>query len=500
MKTQVVQLDTHDDIISTRDKLGWKQTGRVLLVWPAKGRVLTRRLDLVLLTRHAADLGAQLALVTQDPQVKENAASLGISVFESTDQAQTARWERPRHWRRRLAVQHVSWQELQEQRHTPASRQAAWINKPVLRLLFFTIGVAAVLAIAALLLPAAEIHLEPEIVTQELDLDVTASSEIEQVNISGLLPIESVPIEVEGRHSLPVSGVSRVPESKAAGEVIFTNLGVSTVTIPEGTIVRTLDADPKRFATTRSARVAAGPDTQATVPVLALEAGPRGNLASGRLLAIEGPLGIDLRVTNEQPTRGGTLRNVPAVSRADHQALSEQLAETLQQTAIEEFFNSEWGSDLLLTPTPRQVEVVSEEFSAEVGEPADTLELTLRVQYEFQVVPQAALEMLANQALDASLTENYQPLPGTLEINYPEYPLSEGRAETSWGLQVSRQIRQVPDEIATANQAAGRTPQEVSQELARGLDLRTQPEIHLVPGWWPRLPYLPFRIQVEISG
>jgi hypothetical protein len=72
MKTQVLQLDPHDDIISTRDKLGWKQTGRILLVWPRKGHVLTRRLDLVLLARHTASLGAQLALITRDPQVRDN--------------------------------------------------------------------------------------------------------------------------------------------------------------------------------------------------------------------------------------------------------------------------------------------------------------------------------------------------------------------------------------------------------------------------------------------
>jgi hypothetical protein len=36
MKTQIIQLESHDDIISIRDKMGWSQTSRILLVWPEK--------------------------------------------------------------------------------------------------------------------------------------------------------------------------------------------------------------------------------------------------------------------------------------------------------------------------------------------------------------------------------------------------------------------------------------------------------------------------------
>lgn len=500
MKTQVLQLDSHDDILSTRDKLGWKQTGRVLLVWPAKGRVLTRRLDLVLLTRHAAGLGAQLALVTADPLVKENAASLGISVFESAEQAQTARWERPKHWRRRLSREHVSWQDLIEQKQAASAPRSNWQNKLTGRLIIFAVGVAAVLAIAALLLPSAEIRLEPQTLIQELELSVAASPEIQQVNISGLLPIETIPVEVEGRDSIPVSGITRVPADKASGEVTFTNLGVSPVSIPQGTIVRTLDAEPKRFTTTRSARVAAGPNSQVVIPIVAVEAGAQGNLGPGRLQAIEGPLGIELRVTNENPTAGGTLRNVPAVSQSDRQELEQRLLETLEQTAIDEFFASEWRSDLLLTPTPNRAEIVIETYSAEAGSSAEELELRLRVLYEFQIVPQAEIESLASQALDANLPENYVALPGRLEIAHLEYPTLDRTGKASWPMQVKRDIQSQPDRLEAANRAAGRTPEQVRQEFSAGMDLRQQPEIELRPGWWPRLPLLPNRIQVIISG
>ena len=89
---EIIQLDEQDDIISARDKMGWIQTGRIILVWPDRGHELERRLDLVLLQRHSVSLGAKLALVTQDSEVQFNAKLLGIPFFESLHQAQSERW------------------------------------------------------------------------------------------------------------------------------------------------------------------------------------------------------------------------------------------------------------------------------------------------------------------------------------------------------------------------------------------------------------------------
>ena len=56
MKTQILRLEAHDDVISAHDKMQWSQTGRILLVWPEHGKILTRRLDLILLLRHSQSL------------------------------------------------------------------------------------------------------------------------------------------------------------------------------------------------------------------------------------------------------------------------------------------------------------------------------------------------------------------------------------------------------------------------------------------------------------
>jgi len=60
VKTQIITLETHDDLISVRDRLSWAKTPRVLIVWPKYAKVALRFVDLKVLQRHAESLGSQL--------------------------------------------------------------------------------------------------------------------------------------------------------------------------------------------------------------------------------------------------------------------------------------------------------------------------------------------------------------------------------------------------------------------------------------------------------
>jgi len=99
MKTYIIQLQGHDDIVSARDKMGWAKGGRILLVWPERGDALNRRLDLTLLQRRSVELGAQLAIVSQDAEVRYHAPRLGIPVYKSLRKAQNEHWRVPRRFR-----------------------------------------------------------------------------------------------------------------------------------------------------------------------------------------------------------------------------------------------------------------------------------------------------------------------------------------------------------------------------------------------------------------
>ena len=128
MKTQIIHLEPHDDVISARDKMDWGQTGRILLVWPERGSVLTRRLDLVLLKRHSAFLGAQLAIMTSDADVLFHARRLAIPVFKNLRQAQRSHWRverrfRSRTYRRKMEALKEPYEEEIPEKEEPDSSE-----------------------------------------------------------------------------------------------------------------------------------------------------------------------------------------------------------------------------------------------------------------------------------------------------------------------------------------------------------------------------------------
>jgi hypothetical protein len=181
VKTQILHLDPHDDFISARDKMGWSKTDRILLVWPARQGVLHRRVDLALIQRHSKTLGAQLALVTLDAEVRYFARELGIPVFKTLGRAQKAAWRPPRWLRMRPPVLppadgHVrpDLAALRDQAHPPSP---AWLNRTAARLGLFLLGLLAYLAIAAALIPGAEVEIDPQTIPQSVTLQVQASQD-----------------------------------------------------------------------------------------------------------------------------------------------------------------------------------------------------------------------------------------------------------------------------------------------------------------------------------
>src|SRR5512140_2405664 len=92
MKTQIITLESHDDLISVRDRMSWAKTPRILLVWPKGEPVDLRLLDLKVLKRHANALGAQLGIVTRGDAIRRKAEAAGLPVFESSAAAQREAW------------------------------------------------------------------------------------------------------------------------------------------------------------------------------------------------------------------------------------------------------------------------------------------------------------------------------------------------------------------------------------------------------------------------
>ncbi len=510
MKTQIIQLEAHDDTVSARDKMGWSQTSRIVLVWPTKGKILDRRLDLVLLQRHSFSLGAQLALVTQEEEILFYAHELGIPTFKDKKKAQSARWRVGRK-RRPRSFRTSQRPNLEEMRQLAHPREAEWRERPAVRMAAFLISLLALLAVLAALLPSSQITLSPTTKIQQISLPVTASTKFSVPNLAGELPAHLIAVVVEARGDITTTGQVPVPQFPAKGSVRFTNLTEHAVQIPLGTIVTTLGTEVIRFATTQVGEVAGGTGKITSLPVQALTPGSQGNLGINNLQSIDGPLGLELSVTNPFITSGGADQFARAPAAMDRTLLYNQLLATLHKTAANELelrSASSSGADSLqsgdfpILPTLKFKRILQQTYDppeAVQSQPAVQLHLTLQLEFEALVVSGQDLLGLANPVLDANLPPGFRPLPGTVQIQHLNLPELDEAGSAHWQIQFSRTLQtQIPAE-RVIHTVQGKPLARALKDMTDQLPLKSLPKIQVEPGWWPYLPVLPLRISITIG-
>ncbi|HSV84952.1 MAG TPA: hypothetical protein VLH85_00150, partial [Levilinea sp.] len=101
----------------------------------------------------------------------------------------------------------------------------------------------------------------------------------------------------------------------------------------------------------------------------------------------------------------------------------------------------------------------------------------------------------ATIALGANIPPGYSSLPDTLQIALEGPPLTTG--DTA-GFKVRAEQRLMAnwsqDEVVQL--VRGKERMAAVRALQERLPLKSPPKIDIWPEWWPRLPHIPFRIQV----
>ncbi len=498
MKTYIIQLDEHDDVLSTQDKMAWSKAPRILLVWPRRGQVLGRAVDLAILQRRAQILGAQLGLVTGDNEVRANAADAGLPCFGSAMQAQTGSWRKPRGARRpswRNFHTRVSPGELRKQRDLLNTQP---LEDRRTRLTAFSAGILAVLVMALFFLPAATIELSPQRQEQRLTLQAWASPDIREANPSGGLPAYPITVVVEGSAQQASSGKVGIPDHQASGSVRFSNLTEQKITLPAGTVVlaRAAGQNLLRYETTRAAVLPAGVGEQVSAPVRALLPGSAGNLGAGTVEAVEGLLGSSVLAENLAPFQGGSERSSPAPQTSDYAAVEARLKETLKASALDDMQRKLSPGERLVSGTLVVSKILADTREPAPGQPADFAQLSQQLEYTAWYVHQQDLEAVARTALDANRAAGFQPLAGSLRIDFSEDVTIDENGVARWQLDVSRQLEAVWSDTQAAQSVVGRSPAAAARILSQQISLSTPPRVQLVPAWWVRLPFLSFRIAV----
>jgi hypothetical protein len=494
LKTQIITLESHDDLISVRDKLSWAKTPRILLVWPKYEKVTLRVLDLKVLQRHADSLGAQLGLVTRRLNVRRDAESLGIPVFVSTTTAQRELWPDSAPKSRRIPK--TPRRDLRKVRDSVYEKESPWRTSLTGRVLTFTVGVAAVLVIAGLFVPRATLILYPEAKTQSFVIPVAASEATESISVTGLIPAQKLSVIMKAEQSLAIVSEISVPKSKSKGIARFTNLSQGEVNIPAGTAITTESS--VRFVTLNDTRLPAGNDKFVDVPIEALEPGTQGNVSADTITVVEGPLGLSISVTNPNLLKSGTNSQLVGATDKDRAKLREVAMDNLRRDAESKLRTQIAPADLLLMDTFEVTQIIEEKFTPLAGQPGKTLDLNMRVEFTARYVSDDDLKELSLTTLNASVENGFKAtaLPVYKVIADPS---TDNSGISHFDLEVTRTLLRQLNEMQIFSIVRGHKPESIKSELVSKLSLRKGPEITITPSWWRWLPLIPFNISIQIK-
>jgi hypothetical protein len=494
LKTQIITLESHDDLISVRDKFSWAKTPRILLVWPKYEKITLRLLDLKVLHRHADSLGAQLGLVTRRANVRRDAESLGIPVFKSTADAQKKLW--PESGPRSRRIPKTPRRDLRRVRDSIYEKEAPWRTSLLGRVFTFTVGVIAVLTVAAIFVPRAALTLYPKAQTQSVVIPVAASQSVDSVSVTGAVPARTISVTVNVEQSLAITSEISVPKSKSQGIARFTNLGKVDLDIPAGTIISTVSSI--KFITLKDTRLPAGLKKFMDAPIEALDLGPQGNVQAEKILLVEGPLALLVSVINPDALTGGANAREIGATENDRAKLRNAVMENLRRDAETQMRAQIAPADVLLLDTFQVTKTVNENFDPPADQSAKTLTLKMQVEYSARYVSDDDMKTLSLSALNSSVVDGFESKAQPAYKLITE-PSTDSAGITHFELEVTRTLLRQVNTLQVFSIVRGHQLRSVKNELVSNLSLRADPTIVMTPSWWPWLPLIPFNISVEVK-
>lgn len=495
MKTYILRLESQDDATSIRDKIAWAKAARILLAFPKRRPPAFSRLDLILIQRGAAQAGSQLAFVTHDIATIRKAKQLGIPVFSSIQSAQRLPWLMGNRKHRLPVHRHEEAMDPTTMRKGlfPHSGKSTpnWV-----RTMAFLLGVAAFLAVAQLFVPYAEIEVPLQRENQTVNMTIRPEVGVYAVLPGVKIPAAEVKTTISGQMEAITTGKIQVPDKTATATLLLTNQTDHSITIPAGTVFMALDPQIVRYLSQSQVELDAGIGQSAEVQVAAELPGTAGNVPAGAINTVNGPASMQIYVTNPDPAEGGIDRSGRAASDMDYSQMYDALITSLTETAVNNL-EAFYGEDLIIISESMKVDqIVEDRRQPEVNNPADRAKLSLVVDFSGLAVSRADLIAAAAPSMDAALAKGKTADPDSYSFESLSAPeiLSNGRI--AWNVQISREVVQNVEYEGLEMLVRGREISDARQIIRTSLDLDRNPEIRISPSWWPRLPLLPYRIEV----
>jgi len=365
--------------------------------------------------------------------------------------------------------------------------------------LFFGFLVGVFLLLLAgfwLLVPSATVALKPLTYPLEETLTVRADPNLEEIDFMNLvLPATIKEVEITGREQIACTAKKDVPDGYAQGEMIFVNKTSQATTVISGTVVSTSAGTSVRFRTLEDVSLPPVAGGQARVMVEALEPGPSGNVAAWTINRVEGTIALQVNVINDSPTQGGTMKQVSYVTNEDKEQVKDMLMRRLRQEGYNGLISQLEGA--YLPPESVELIVLTETYDKFVEEVADSLTLDMRVWARGIAIAEEDAHRLALAALESSMSEGLQLLSKEIGLS-PGGVTEAGGEQVVFQITVRGQVMMRIDEGEIKEHLTGKSIADAVTYLDRRLELAEEPSVELLPGWWPRLPLIPFRISLVV--
>ncbi|MFN8629154.1 MAG: hypothetical protein U0838_02190 [Chloroflexota bacterium] len=563
----IVYLDVEDEITTAAARIRNAGEKRVGLVVPYGSRVATSRINFRLLAREAQDAGRRLDIVAPDASARALAASAGIPVFASVGEyeaalatgADTAEMEaaappkpKPgasagakkaaaagaagaagvaagatgaaaaRTQQRRFLDDDEPEDDLPPAgrgRHTVSDDRDMPVAKAKGRSLRGPlILLVAILAVAlgfggvaaATLLPTAEITVTPQMEpVTPVSLTVRADPALSAVDEPNLaIPATEVSVPLTAQGDFSATGTN-VVQTSSTGQVTFDSINtVNAMPIARGTRVAT--SDGIAFVTTAAITVPRATvdlntitHGRASVGIVAVEKGPKGNVAAGSIDQVPSSLAsLQISVSNGAATSGGTRTETPKIAAEDVKAATEALTQDLtDQVAAAVSDPSIVPSGATAYPDTAKLGDITytPDAAALEGKVLKANQTTFGLQADATAtviaVDESPLKQLGDSAIRAAVKQGYQIEPDSISITVSPGTVGED-GSVSYTITATALQHRPLDEAALRTSVLGKTPDEAKAALGQ----YGKVDVVLGPFWVSTIPTNADKVTLTIKA
>lgn len=424
--TELIHLQNYDNFYSLMDRLNQldasgESSHRILLLWPARGRILESPLEFGRLRSWAERNYYEIALVIPGNKLKRKmAAEQGISAFENVNEASEKEWLSSS---KRLPVIEES-DRLRKLIVLKGEAEKTVRTKSSLgiRLFAFLLTLTVLLGVCYAILPQARVEITPYLIQKSINMTIWTDDRLDVPTIAGGIPTEEKRFELNLSAEVPASGVVQTEPGIAVGEILIQNSCDRVTSASAGVQVGTAEDFEQGVNFITLEDVVLSPGEERVVRIEAVNGGEDGNLEEGMIQFAEYPESLCWNIRQAQPTRGGTSGTYRSPSEADLINAQEQIDEQIQKAALSVLENDPEGYDLLPLGDAVVTAVKSIKYSPEMGFAADTLSVREVLEVSYKTIRRSDMEMIvrgqaSRMNLQTGRLTGYEILSGPIEKN-----------------------------------------------------------------------------------